>query len=50
MCNIWEMQKFEQLWYLAVKITLKMTSVARSLAMEWTDSDLSRVGRETKWI
>lgn len=51
MCNIWERQKFEQLWHLALamalKIIQKMMSVARSFAV-LTDPGLSRVGHETK--
>ena len=51
MCNIWETQKFEQLWHLmAPKIIQRMISVARSFAVELMDPDLSRVGRETKLV
>lgn len=51
MCNIWERQKFEQLWHLALamalKIIQKVTSVARSFAV-LTDPGFSRVGHERK--
>ncbi|KAM9227987.1 LOW QUALITY PROTEIN: BTB/POZ domain-containing protein KCTD19 [Leptosomus discolor] len=45
-----ELRELEQLWYVALTMALKiiqrMTSVARSLAMESMDPDLSMVGHE----